>query len=94
MKKNWDQLDRLAQAWLKRKVTGSQRAQIAIRASSLIPAGPFFIQTKGPAWRDLLKKYDLDNCFYLANCWKRCCGDGLAVTLHLFIRLGDRDLLG
>lgn len=27
--KNWDQLDRLAQAWLKRKVSGSQRAQIA-----------------------------------------------------------------
>jgi len=27
--KEWDRLDRLAQAWQKRKVTGSQRAQIA-----------------------------------------------------------------
>lgn len=27
--KEWDRLDRLAQAWRKRKVTGSQRAQIA-----------------------------------------------------------------
>jgi hypothetical protein len=26
--KNWDQLDRLAQAWLKRKVSGTHRAQI------------------------------------------------------------------